>query len=77
MDDGFTNQGQNDALLLKIDSEGTLIWKQTVGGTEIDFFYDAVQLNNTTLIAVGETNSSNGDLTENKGFSDALIIKTN
>ncbi len=77
LDDGFTNQGQNDALLLKIDSEGTLIWKQTIGGTEIDFFYDAVQLNNTTLIAVGETNSSNGDLTENKGFSDALIIKTN
>lgn len=77
LDDGFTNQGQNDALLLKIDSEGNLIWKQTIGGTEIDFFYDAVQLNNTTLIAVGETNSSNGDLTENKGFSDALIIKTN
>ena len=77
LDDGFTNQGQNDALLLKIDSEGTLVWKQTIGGTEIDFFYDAVQLNNTTLIAVGETNSSNGDLTENKGFSDALIIKTN
>jgi hypothetical protein len=77
LDDGFTNQGQNDALLLKIDSEGNLIWKQTIGGSEIDFFYDAVQLNNTTLIAVGETNSSNGDLTENKGFSDALIIKTN
>ena len=44
---------------------------------EIDFFYDAVQLNNASIIAVGETNSSNGDLTENKGFSDALIIKTN
>jgi len=77
LNDGFTNQGQNDALLLKIDAEGNLVWKQTIGGDEIDYFYDAVQLNNASIIAVGETNSSNGDLTENKGFSDALIIKTN
>jgi|TARA_B110000238_G_scaffold53509_1_gene58517 hypothetical protein len=77
LDNSFTNQGQNDALLLKIDAEGNGVWKQTIGGAEIDFFYDAVQLNDASIIAVGETNSSNGDLTENKGFSDALIIKTN
>ena len=77
LDNSFTNQGQNDALLLKIDSEGNLLWKQTVGGDKIDFFYDAVQLNDASIIAVGETHSSNGDLTENKGFSDALIVKTN
>lgn len=75
LDNGFNNQGQNDALLLKINSEGNLIWQKTIGGSEIDFFYDAVQLNNNTIIAVGETNSSNGDLTNNKGFSDALIVK--
>ena len=77
LDNSFTNQGQNDALLLKIDAEGNGVWKQTIGGAEIDFFYDAVQLNDASIIAVGETNSSNGDLTENKGFSDALIIKKN
>jgi len=73
-DNGFTNQGQNDALLLKINAEGELVWQKTVGGAEIDFFYDAVQLNNNTIIAVGETNSSDGNLNENKGFSDALIV---
>ena len=73
-DNSFTNQGQNDALVLKINAEGTLVWKKTIGGSEIDFLYDAVQLNNNTIIAVGETQSSNGDLNENKGFSDALII---
>ena len=77
LDNSFTNQGQNDALLLKIDAEGNGVWKQTIGGAEIDFFYDSVQLNDASIIAVGETNSSNGDLTENKGFSDALIIKKN
>ena len=72
---GFTNQGQNDALVLKIDAEGVLEWQQTIGGSEIDFLYDAVELEDQTIIAVGESNSSDGNITINKGFSDALILK--
>jgi hypothetical protein len=34
-----------------------------------------VELNNKTIIAVGESNSADGDVLENKGFSDGLIIK--
>ncbi len=74
-DHGFTNQGQNDALVLKIDAEGVLEWQQTIGGSEIDFLYDAVELEDQTIIAVGESNSSDGNITINKGFSDALILK--
>jgi len=72
---GFINQGQNDALLIKINSEGVIEWQETAGGSEIDFLYDAVELNNSTIIAVGESNSADGDISENKGFSDGLIIK--
>jgi hypothetical protein len=72
---GFTNQGQNDAWVLKIDANGNILWQNTIGGTEIDFCYDAVAINNGEIIAVGESNSSNGDIEENKGFSDVLIIK--
>ena len=74
-DNGFTNQGQNDALILKISSEGVLEWQKTIGGSEIDFLYDAVELDNKTIIGVGESSSSNSDISLNKGFSDALIIK--
>lgn len=74
-DTGFTNQGQNDAWILKTDADGNLLWQKTVGGTEIDFCYDAIELSNGEIIAVGESSSSNGDVIENKGFSDALIIK--
>jgi hypothetical protein len=72
---GFTNQGQNDAWVLKIDANGNILWQNTIGGTEIDFCYDAVAINSGEIIAVGESNSSNGDIEENKGFSDVLIIK--
>ena len=75
LDANFNNQGQNDALIIKVDSEGNIVWQETVGGREIDFLYDAVELNNKTVIAVGESNSEDGDIPENKGFSDGLIIQ--
>ncbi|PKH49593.1 hypothetical protein CXF68_02300 [Tenacibaculum sp. Bg11-29] len=74
-DNGLTNKGQNDAWILKIDNNGNQQWQQTVGGTEIDFCYDAIELANGTIIAVGESSSNNQEITVNKGFSDLLIIK--
>ena len=71
------NKGQNDAWIIKISNAGELLWEKTVGGTEIDFAYDAVQLTNGTIIAVGETSSFDGDILVNKGFTDLLIIKIN
>ncbi|MDY0780645.1 hypothetical protein [Tenacibaculum sp. IB213877] len=75
LDNGFSNQGQNDAWLLKISSEGSQEWQKFVGGSEIDFFYDAVQLQSGNYIAIGESSSNNIDIPENKGFSDILIVK--
>ena len=71
-----SNKGQNDALILKINSSGDLEWQKTIGGSEVDFFYGAVELTDGSVVAVGDTNSSNGDITENKGFTDLLILKT-
>ena len=76
LDKGFENKGQNDALILKVDENGNLLWQKTFGGSEIDFLYGVVQLNNKAIIAVGESSSSDKDIIENKGFTDALIIQT-
>ncbi len=70
-----TNKGQNDAWLLKINSSGDLEWEKSIGGSETDFFNDVVELNNQTIVAVGDSSSSNGDISENKGFTDLLILK--
>ncbi|MGY8938462.1 MAG: hypothetical protein ACKVK4_00650, partial [Flavobacteriales bacterium] len=67
LDNGFENKGQNDALILKIDENGNLLWLKTAGGSEIDFLYDVVELNNKLIIAVGESSSSDQDIPENKG----------
>ena len=71
----FINKGQNDAWILKIDTDGNKIWQKFLGGSKNEFLFDAVELSNKSIIAIGESSSSDGDITENKGFSDALIIK--
>lgn len=74
-DASFTNQGQNDAWVLKVNANGTVLWQKFIGGLENDLLFDVITLNNQSVIAVGESTSNNGDITENKGFSDGLIIK--
>ncbi len=69
------NKGQNDAWIIRMDPNGIVIWQTTIGGSEIDVFYDAVELSNRKIVAVGESNSSNNDIFANRGFSDILISK--
>lgn len=71
----FNNKGANDALLVKINANGNILWQKTVGGSKIDFFYDAIEIAKNNYIAVGETTSSDKDILINKGFSDQLIVK--
>jgi hypothetical protein len=70
-----SNKGQNDAWIIKINSSGNLVWQKTIGGSNVDFFYDAVELKDQTIIAVGDSNSSNEDIFNNNGFADLLILK--
>lgn len=68
------NKGQNDAWILKMDSEANILWQKSVGGAMIDLIFEVVQISNGHVVAVGETSSSDRDILENKGFTDLLII---
>jgi hypothetical protein len=69
------NKGQNDAWALKVDNEGNLEWETTIGGANIDFGYGIAELNDTSIILVGDSTSRDGDIIENKGFTDLLVVK--
>ena len=75
--DVTVNKGQNDLWVFKIDFEGNLIWEQSVGGSNIDFGYGVTFLDNGTVISAGDTGSTDGDITENKGFTDLLLAIIN
>ena len=69
------NKGQNDAWVLKVDTSGNVTWETTIGGSNIDFAYGVAELNNGKIIAIGDSTSPDGDISENQGFTDLLLIK--
>ena len=64
-----------DAWIFKINAQGNVMWQKTIGGNDVDLLMGITELNNGSIVGVGNTNSSDIDISENKGFSDVLIIK--
>lgn len=69
------NNGLNDVWVLKINPSGKLLWQKSIGGSDIDFAFDIKELDDRSIVIVGESNSTDRDVKENKGFTDLLIIK--
>ncbi|MBK8683055.1 MAG: putative metal-binding motif-containing protein [Bacteroidetes bacterium] len=71
------NHGQDDLWLIKIDEFGDIEWEKTYGGSFEELAKDIEITSDGNYIIVGGTNSSDGDVAENKGSSDYWIIKLN
>lgn len=67
--------GQNDFWVLKLSTSGALQWQSTFGGSDLDFAYDILQTTDGKVIAVGNTSSSDHQVTNNNGATDAWIVK--
>jgi hypothetical protein len=70
-----TNYGENDGWFVGASASGELLWELSVGGSAIDVLSDVIVLLDGTALAVGDTESSDGDVSINKGAQDALIVK--
>ncbi|MEZ4888191.1 MAG: hypothetical protein R3E32_25910 [Chitinophagales bacterium] len=76
-DGDFTqNRGDRDACILVVDEMGELMWSKTYGGSEEEVF-NAVkfEIQSNRILAVGFTRSKDGDITDNKGFSDFWSVQ--
>ncbi|WP_298507780.1 hypothetical protein [uncultured Kordia sp.] len=70
-----SNYGQNDFWVIKITDTGNLTWEKNFGGSQLDIAFGIVETNDKKLVIAGSTQSNDGDITQNKGIKDALIIK--
>lgn len=69
------SKGSYDALLTKYDKYGNCEWVKTIGGSGMDEFYSVTEVVDG-YIAVGQTNSKDGDLTSGSlGNLDGLVVK--
>ena len=70
----FNGEGTN-SYIIKISSNGELLWFDTFGGDNYEQFYDVVELNDNSLIVSGRFSSTNISGVENKGGSDAILFR--
>jgi hypothetical protein len=69
------NQGDYDCWVVKLNSQGTIQWQKTLGGSAEDYAFSVLQVADGGYIVAGMTNSNNGDVTENHGNYDCWVVK--
>lgn len=67
--------GGSDAWILRLDANKELSWEKNYGGSESDEFRGIQLFADDSFVAYGNSRSSNGDLTENKGDFDFWVMK--
>jgi len=77
--EGIVGKGGQDAIIVKYDRYGDVVWKKNFGGSGDDCYY-AVTAVSDGVVAVGhsgEYSFGNGDWTgvSGKGWADAIIVK--
>ena len=73
--DVTNNKGYSDAWILKLNTNGAIEWQKTYGGSAGDALTNIEQTADNGYIAIGFTYSSNSDIPNNKGYTDAWAIK--
>jgi hypothetical protein len=68
------NHGGADAWVLRIDASGDLVQQRCLGGEAGDRFNGLHILPNGSVLLVGYTSSSDGDITEQMGLVDAWTV---
>ena len=69
------SDNNGDYWIVKIDSDGNVIWEKNYGGSEIDNPTQVRELSNNDLLITGFSSSSDGDLNSNNGNNDFWFLQ--
>ncbi|MBC8047954.1 MAG: hypothetical protein H7Y00_14245, partial [Fimbriimonadaceae bacterium] len=73
--DILVNYGSYDNWVVKIDSEGNIIWEKTLGGSDVDECTDVIPVTSGGYLVVSSAESSDHDVSDNYGLDDFWIAK--
>lgn len=73
--DVASTHGGNDVWVVKLDNQGVIEWEKTYGGTSGDAGYSIVESTGGGYVVGGQSNSADGNLTENNGMTDLWVFK--
>lgn len=63
-----------DLWAVKLDYLGNIIWDKNFGGSEYDYAESVEETQNGKFIITGSTRSSDGDVSQNLGYSDYWVV---
>ncbi|MFH0755984.1 MAG: T9SS type A sorting domain-containing protein [Bacteroidota bacterium] len=72
-DQGITGHGLLDGWMIRLSSNGTLLWQKSLGGSYNDLLFDVALLNDTSVIACGRTRSADQDILGFQGIPNGGI----
>ena len=70
-------KGSYDFWAVLLDNQGTLLWERNYGGSEIEVAYAALPTPDGNYLLVGDTRSSDGDISTLQGSADVWVVKIN
>lgn len=70
-------KGSYDFWVVKVDKNGTMLWQKSLGGSGIDIARDITPTVDGGYVVVGQTFSTDADVSKNNGESDAWMVKLN
>ena len=69
------SHGNSDAWVVKLDKNGNKAWQSTLGGAASDLVSSIVETSDGGYIMAGQTASTDGDVSNNHGSTDAWVVK--
>jgi hypothetical protein len=69
--------GDLDAWIVKLNTDGSLLWQKCLGGTENDQAHSIQQTTDGGYIVSGSTGSNDGNVSGYNGGSDVWVVKLN
>lgn len=73
---GSANNGNQDALIVKLDQNGDIDWHKLFGGSNNDVFFSLSLTSDNGFIATGRSSSNDKDITDTySGGYDGMIVK--
>ncbi len=71
------SKGSYDFWAVRVTSSGEIVWAKNYGGSAIEIAYSITKSQDGNYFIVGDTRSTDQDVTNNKGNADAWLIKIN
>ena len=69
------NSGDQDLWIVKLNTEGEIVWQNSLGGSSVDAAWSVQAISNGGYILTGTTNSIDGDVTMNQGGNDVWVLE--